>query len=185
MRVRSWSRSARPGPRSPGAWPWSPRSPRGTWGCGSRGATDGLDWARSWIGWTVLAFVVLYALQPIRRDACAAGALWVQYRRRWVRTYDLNRVSWRSAGGGSWDLTLYDSGGRRLRVPLSALVANPDLWDLVHNGLVHSARRVPGIQPVPVDAHYAPRSGFRVSRPRAGVRRVAEMRAERRARGRR
>lgn len=159
----------------------------------------GFGWVSVWYAWAfVIAPFVLHVLYTSWTDVFSAGALWLQYKSRWVRTYELTEIKLKGRGWGWVYLQVEDRHLQRLWVPMNLLVQNRELWDLVYNGILHSAHtnrvrtnrgartllRLPPDHPIPPAAGGS-RDASDVSRPRAGVRRVAEMRAERRARGRR
>lgn len=78
-----------------------------------------------------------------RRRVVAGGAEWLHARPdRWVRTYELVAVKLH-AGGRL--LSLSDAEGRTVTVRLrpAGRHTNPRLWDLVYNGMLHSAHARP------------------------------------------
>lgn len=103
--------------------------------------------AESWgFGWMesrgLWAYVIFATALPVlilfrRAGALAAGAVWFRYRRKWVKTYELVEVKLDGAGS-STTLVLKDTDDRRLSLGLKELQSNPDLWDLVYNGILHS-----------------------------------------------
>jgi len=106
----------------------------------------GLAWTTSaWQAWVGIAVPAFAMWVSIRRDWLAAGALWVQNRRAWVALYELTRVEFQERvllGWGQVDrpviLRLQDSAGRSVMLRLRAVQANPRMWDLVYNGILHS-----------------------------------------------
>lgn len=156
----------------------------------------GFAWMTVWYMWLILVVLpVLFYLHKSRTDVFSAGALWLQHRKNWVRTYELVEVKLKARGYGWVYLQVEDRHEQRLWVPLKLLVKNRELWDLVYNGILHSAHtnrvrtnrgarkllRLPPDRPFPPSIDSPDASEIR--RRRAGVRRVAQLRAERRARG--
>ena len=98
----------------------------------------GLEWVRWWWYW---AIVVTFAWIMFRTNGnvwTAAGATWVQWRSSWVDTYHLTRIRF-SADGYSRVLRLKDAHGNEIHsFKISEIQGNPDLWDLVYNGILHS-----------------------------------------------
>ncbi|MGH3980727.1 MAG: hypothetical protein ACRDRZ_17300 [Pseudonocardiaceae bacterium] len=96
----------------------------------------------SWLGqWWICSIVVLPGILIVligRRRRLSVGADWCARGRRWVRTYELVRMEIVRQATGD-DLLLEDQAGRVLRVRLAELQANPEMWDLVYNGVLHSA----------------------------------------------
>ncbi|HEX5402336.1 MAG TPA: hypothetical protein VFX16_08550 [Pseudonocardiaceae bacterium] len=96
-------------------------------------------WITYWWVWLSIAVIgVLVGYTQLRgHDQCAAGVEWLSGRRSWVRTYELVKVKSLLAIGTPL-ISMEDSGGRRLSVPLTALQSDRLLWDLVYNGILHS-----------------------------------------------
>lgn len=69
---------------------------------------------------------------------CCAGAGWFARGNSWVTTYNLTSIKVTIPQNDRY-LDLEDSAGRQLRLPLATAQANKDLWDLVYNGILHSA----------------------------------------------
>ncbi|HEU0090159.1 MAG TPA: hypothetical protein VFQ77_21310 [Pseudonocardiaceae bacterium] len=87
-----------------------------------------------WLGIFVIA-VVFYGSQ--RHTAVSAGSEWLQHGGKWVRTYELTRVT-AHPRIASIRLHLVDQDGRRVRVSNHDLHQDSGVWDLVHKGIVHS-----------------------------------------------
>ncbi len=88
--------------------------------------------------WAILAgiFVVFYWF--FRRDRLSAGADWVARGKKWVRLYELTKVTSHSYPYWGAGVCLCDSGGRKLRCRFVDLSSDRLLWDLTYNGILHS-----------------------------------------------
>jgi hypothetical protein len=99
----------------------------------------GIDWATHWTAWAVIIILsilgALFAAWGI--GGLAAGAEWVRYGKEWVKAYELTDVKLGEPRSPS-TLVLEDTDGRKFSLGLMSLQANPALWDLVYNGMVHS-----------------------------------------------
>lgn len=96
-------------------------------------------WLGYWQVWVAFAVVgLLIGLSQRRAAVCSAGVAWVRGRQSWVSTYELVSVKWYPSLSGGW-VGLVDRDGRRLTVDLSTLRQDRRLWDLVYNGILHSA----------------------------------------------
>lgn len=85
------------------------------------------------------AMVVGDSLLPrglINNVRVSAGADWLAVPSGWVDTYELDAVA--VQGTLVPDVVLTDSAGRMIQISVADLQANQRLWDLVHNGLLHS-----------------------------------------------
>lgn len=85
------------------------------------------------------AMVVADSLLPkgmISNARVSAGADWLAVPSGWVDTYELDAVA--VQGTLVPDVVLTDSAGRMIQISVADLQANQTLWDLVHNGLLHS-----------------------------------------------
>lgn len=91
------------------------------------------------VGVLSAALVVADSLLPqgvIDSVRVSAGADWLAVPSGWVDTYELEAVA--VLGTLVPDVVFTDSAGRTIQVPVSDLQENQALWDLVHNGLLHS-----------------------------------------------
>lgn len=96
-------------------------------------------WLGYWQVWVGLAVIgLLIGLSQRRAAVCSAGVAWVRGRKSWVCTYELVSVKWYPSLSGGW-VGLVDRDGRRLTIDLSTLRQDRRLWDLVYNGILHSA----------------------------------------------
>jgi hypothetical protein len=103
-------------------------------------ARDGFQfhWVKYWWAWIGLfAIAFLIGLTQRKGAECSAGVEWVRGRKTWVRTYDLVKAKL-SVGIGQFYLSMEDSDGRSLSLPVSALQEDRLMWDLVYNGLLYS-----------------------------------------------
>ncbi|RZS39227.1 hypothetical protein EV193_104443 [Herbihabitans rhizosphaerae] len=95
------------------------------------------DWMSYWWTWLSLAVVAAAVVWRNAGDTISAGADWVRYRDKWVKTYDLTSAKVRT-WGPILKLELRDTGGRKVSIHLSDLNDDPYVFDLVHNGILHS-----------------------------------------------
>jgi len=99
---------------------------------------SGLSWVDTWWLWLLL-LPWPFAYLIMDRHPLWAGADWVGDPYLFVKTYELVRVRVGIASGGlAHELQLADTDGGTARYNISDLQANPELWDLVYNGLLHS-----------------------------------------------
>ncbi len=92
-----------------------------------------------WFTWIFLVSYLLFVGYTGRSDVVSAGADWVRFNRRWVRTYELTRVRYLPVGQGfSCELVLADNE-RSVTIPVKFLQANKQLWNYVYLGIRHSA----------------------------------------------
>ncbi|WP_433608886.1 hypothetical protein [Prescottella agglutinans] len=102
------------------------------------GRNKGFDWMTLWPIWCGFVAYGIHFYVKLTREWFAAGAVWAQSGKSWVNTYELVEV--RITGGGGYStLTLTDASGRVLAGSLQELEANWRLWDLIYNGILHSA----------------------------------------------
>ncbi len=88
-------------------------------------------------------FIELVGSALLRKvDIIAAGADWLLWKKKWVRTYDLAKVKL-SPRGSQFNLILTDRERRKLSMPWLQLCYNRALWDLVYNGMLRSAHNGP------------------------------------------
>ncbi len=98
----------------------------------------GFDWIREWWAWGLLVLFPWMMFRATKNHWTAAGAIWVQWRSSWVDTYHLTRIRF-SADGTNQVLRLKDAHGNEIHsFKISQIQGNPDLWDLVYNGILHS-----------------------------------------------
>jgi hypothetical protein len=101
----------------------------------------GLGWVTDW--WLWLAIGSLSGLGTLLTGATEgmeAGADWFRYRKSWIRTYELIEIKLEKAWGTD-SLSLKDADGRQLSIKIYDIQTNPDLWNLVYNGILHSVHR--------------------------------------------
>nr|WP_245959023.1 hypothetical protein [Rhodococcus gordoniae] len=95
-------------------------------------------WIHWWIMWVIIPGSSLLLFFGKGNHWTAAGATWVQWHDSWVDTYHLTRIRF-SADGPSRVLRLKDAHGNKIHsFKISEIQRNPDLWDLVYNGILHS-----------------------------------------------
>ena len=97
----------------------------------------GLEWMSWWGYWAIMG-VSSWFMYLTGDRWTAAGASWVQKQNSWVDTYHLTRIRV-YVGRDIRSLSFGDTHGNELRsLSLAQIQANPDLWDLVYNGILHS-----------------------------------------------
>ncbi len=101
-------------------------------------SAGGFSWVLEWWAWGLLALFPWIMFRASGNHWTAAGVSWVQWRDSWVDTYKLTRIQF-SADGYSRVLRLKDAHGNEIHsFKISEIQRNPDLWDLVYNGILHS-----------------------------------------------
>ncbi|MBE9373011.1 hypothetical protein IQ251_00980 [Saccharopolyspora sp. HNM0983] len=92
-----------------------------------------------WLLWPVLLLQFLTYAYGNRLSPCSAGAEWLRGADgRWVRTYELTRITARRNAALALVLEFHDRRRRTLEISVDSLRNNPRVWDLVHNGVLHS-----------------------------------------------
>ncbi|WP_157183066.1 hypothetical protein [Sciscionella marina] len=95
-------------------------------------------WMQYWYIWPIIIIGPLLAALTVRGNKCAAGAEWLRHNKRWVRIYELTKISLRRYTS-DMELHLTDSNGRTVEVSTLLLQSDRLVWDLVYNGVLHSA----------------------------------------------
>lgn len=99
----------------------------------------GIGWVTHWVNWLIIlilsALGVLFAAWAA--GGVAAGVEWVRYGKTWIKTYELTEVKLGEPRSPT-TLVLKDADGREFSLGLMMFQKNPDLWDLVYNGVLHS-----------------------------------------------
>lgn len=103
---------------------------------------EGFGWMGDWWFWLLVLWPLPAYLLWRRTEVIAAGADWLLWKKKWVKTYDLAKVKL-SPRGAQFNLILTDREGRKLSIPWLQLCYNRALWDLVYNGMLHSANNGP------------------------------------------
>ena len=98
-------------------------------------------WTTLWQAWLVIVLCVVAATLTIGSDRCSAGADWIRYRKSWVRTYELDVIMIHYTRGRP-TIRLTDHDKRMLDVEARYFWEDRLIWDLLHNGIRHSAARV-------------------------------------------
>lgn len=98
----------------------------------------GSDAVTFWFTWPIYIVTGALVAFTMRQEWLAAGATWFQHKQNWVNTYELVEVKI-GAASASQTLKLKDLAGQYTEVKLRDVQENPDLWDLVYNGILHSA----------------------------------------------
>ncbi|HET8994346.1 MAG TPA: hypothetical protein VFN32_11140, partial [Rhodococcus sp. (in: high G+C Gram-positive bacteria)] len=95
-------------------------------------------WIQWWWFWVIILTGAWMMFRAYGNSWAAAGATWVQWRSSWVDTYRLTRIRF-SADGYARVLRLKDAHGNKIHsFKIHDLQSNPDLWDLVYNGILYS-----------------------------------------------
>lgn len=97
----------------------------------------GFSWISEWWSWLLIVPWPPLVYQSTRGVTCAAGAEWFANGPRWVRLYDLASVKVKMQAQNR-ELQLSDNSGRKTTILLMRVQQNPDLWNLVYNGIRHS-----------------------------------------------
>lgn len=97
----------------------------------------GPDAVTFWFAWPIYIVTGALVAFTMRQEWLAAGAIWFQHKQSWVNTYELVEVKI-GAASASQTLKLKDLAGQYTEVKLRDVQENPDLWDLVYNGILHS-----------------------------------------------
>ncbi|MGH3387447.1 MAG: hypothetical protein ACRDOO_01050 [Actinomadura sp.] len=94
----------------------------------------------NWTNWlAILVLSTLGMLFTVWGDGgLAAGADWLLYRKEWIKTYELASIKL-GVPRSRDTLILKDGDGRKFSMGLKMLQDNPEIWDLVYNGMLHSA----------------------------------------------
>jgi hypothetical protein len=95
-------------------------------------------WMTLWQLWLIVAVGVVAATLTIGSDRCSAGADWLKYRKSWVRTYELSVITVRYQQGKP-AVRLTDRDKRIIDVTAEMLWSDRLIWDLLYNGIRHSA----------------------------------------------
>lgn len=104
------------------------------------------EWSFHWVvhwqtwPWPIALGLIFYFWS--RREVVAAGADWYKKGKYWVDTYDLKSVKVKT-GPGRLDLEMDDRSGRGIATTCLVIEKNRKLWDLVYNGIIHSAKDHP------------------------------------------
>lgn len=99
---------------------------------------NGPGWMSLWETWLVVVAGGAFMYWRNGREWFAAGAAWAQAGKSWVNTYELVKIKF-SVDGVNRVLRLKDSSGREIySFRLREFQANPRMWDLVYNGILHS-----------------------------------------------
>lgn len=95
-------------------------------------------WYADWWLWVLPLIAGILITLTIGVGHCCAGADWFARGKPWVNTYDLTSIRV-TIPQNERHLELEDSTGRKLKLQLATAQESQDLWDLVYNGILHSA----------------------------------------------
>ncbi|MDH6282274.1 hypothetical protein [Prescottella agglutinans] len=99
---------------------------------------NGTSWVSLWQPWAFALVFYAFLYWRFRDDWLVAGAVWVQVDKSWINTYELVEITF-SVSGLNRVLRLKDSSGRQIySLRLRDFQANPLMWDLAYNGILHS-----------------------------------------------
>jgi len=98
----------------------------------------GTEWMTLWGAWGIIAVSLIVVYFISRNDRFSAGADWVARGKKWVRVYELAKVTCHSYPYYGAGVCMRDSGGRKLRYRFIDLSSDRMLWDLTYNGILHS-----------------------------------------------
>ncbi|MBQ6643309.1 MAG: hypothetical protein IJH84_20050, partial [Saccharopolyspora sp.] len=98
---------------------------------------EGFSWVTQWWSWLLIIPWPPLVYLSARGVTCAAGAEWFATGPRWVRIYELTSIEIRMQAHNR-ELKLIDSDSRRTSTLLMHVQQNPELWNLVYNGILHS-----------------------------------------------
>lgn len=103
---------------------------------------NGFSWLTNptyWPVWTIVLVCAIGYYVIDRRTYSSAGADWVCRGKKWVKTYELVKVTCHAYHPAGAALYLQDSEGRKLRYRLADLsVDDRQIYDLTFNGILHS-----------------------------------------------
>jgi hypothetical protein len=100
--------------------------------------TRGTRWMTHWAVWVFIGVCLVVVYLISRADCFSAGADWVARGKKWVRVYELVKVTCHSYPYYGAGVCMRDSGGRKLRYRFIDLSSDRMLWDLTYNGILHS-----------------------------------------------
>lgn len=116
---------------------------KATFACWALGAVaftamNGVAWMTAWFMWLYFPAMWWAMFRVVKVKWLSVGAVWVQDRWQWVNMYELTRIRF-AVNGVNRVLRLDDSSGRTLDpLDLRDAQANPAMWDLIYNGILHS-----------------------------------------------
>lgn len=96
-----------------------------------------LSWMTDWVFWGFVLSGPVAIFVNMRRKWMAAGADWFSSNTGWVKIYELTEVELADSNVNP-SLYLTDAEGRAAHADVCRIQANPRLWDLVYNGILHS-----------------------------------------------
>lgn len=96
-----------------------------------------IRWMTIWWIWPLIGLFSVGGYFTRSMVEVSAGADWLQYRRHWVKTYDLANVTTYYRGNNYW-IRLHDRDGHAINVSVSHIQENREVWDLLYNGILHS-----------------------------------------------
>ncbi|XRQ06176.1 hypothetical protein ACN3XK_58095 [Actinomadura welshii] len=99
---------------------------------------QGIGWMTHYPWWLILGGLALLSVPYMRGRPLAAGAEWFRLGGTWVNTYELISIRL-VAYYGFKSLKLEDADGHRISIQTGTIEENRAVWDLVYNGIVHSA----------------------------------------------
>jgi hypothetical protein len=104
------------------------------------------EMTQSWepYAWLAGAFAIMY-LAAAGEGWLTAGETWLMRRqggnKHWVSLDDITYVEFRDPINGGYQMVLRDADGRELSGRTSFLQGNPDVWQLILDGIERSDRK--------------------------------------------
>ena len=98
----------------------------------------GFDWMTQLWSWAIVLGVPAASYIFSRGANCAVGADWFANGPRWVDLYELLTVTIQMKPLQGRQLRLIDQNHRKVTIMLEEAQRNPELWNLVYNGIRHS-----------------------------------------------
>ncbi len=97
-----------------------------------------IEWMSYWQPWVAVPVVMAIVYSVQRSVECSAGAEWFKVGDAWVRLYELAEIKAKHRSNAI-HLDFKDRAGREVRVKSADIQEDRDMWDLVYNGILHSA----------------------------------------------
>lgn len=97
-----------------------------------------IEWMKYWQPWVVIPVVMLIVYGVQRSVECAVGAEWLKVGKTWVRLYELAEIKAKHRSNAI-HLDFKDRAGREVMVKSDDIQMDREMWDLIYNGILHSA----------------------------------------------
>jgi hypothetical protein len=99
-------------------------------------ARNGTRWFDIWWVWVVFLGAAVVLLIVSKREVTAAGARWLRTEHGWIGIYELTEIALLETKRSH--VLRLTKGESKLSVPLGRVTAQPEIWNLVYAGVVHS-----------------------------------------------